>query len=744
MRLTLRTMLAYLDDILEPDDTEDIGKKIEESEFATNLVHRTRDCMRRLRLGVPALFGRGLAEDPNTVAEYLDNTLGPERVGEFEKICLESDVHLAEVASCHQILTLVLGEPAEIDPRSRQRMYGLAAQVDAPPVQSDSLKAGAAVAARSPAGPPPVTRRPKPEVPEYLRESRSRRWTVAAMVLVAALLTLGGLVALGPPEVREQLLALVGASSTEEPAVEAPTQPAAETGADAPPAEPQPAAETEATTEAPPAEAPAGDEHSTAEAAPSVPEATEETKPAPVEDAAAVKPLAPAVPVDEDSTAPPAPEPSPPEPDSEAAVPVAPEPVAAKPGAADMPADESAPPEPAADAAPVEEPAELGRFVSKKGAEEVLLRRDAESGQWRRVPSMTALAKGDEVLALPLFRPVLSLSSNITLQAEGAARLQLVGWSEQQAPVLAIGYGHWTMATVGKPDNSLVLKFGDQSIQLTFVDGDATLALDVHQVLPPGADPETQPVELVVDLYATNGVIRIREGEKLLELTAPQHAALGTTTAAPAGDELPKWVTSDPVSSNRQAIEAIEPLLPNDKSVDVLLTELSDPHSSVGRRREARALAIRCLAALDNFEPCVDALSDPKEKQFWPTAMEELRSAVARSPETAAKVRTTFESKRGADAGALFRMLWGYSADDLKNGGARDLVDALDNNALDYRVMAFWNLTNITGPGNHGYRPEDRAASRVRAYNAWKEKLRQGKIVPAGSTGKPRSTAKSG
>jgi hypothetical protein len=50
MRLTLRTLLAYMDDILDPADQEELGHKIESSPFATELIHRSRDAVRRLRV----------------------------------------------------------------------------------------------------------------------------------------------------------------------------------------------------------------------------------------------------------------------------------------------------------------------------------------------------------------------------------------------------------------------------------------------------------------------------------------------------------------------------------------------------------------------------------------------------------------------------------------------------------------------------------------------------------------------
>src|SRR3954451_11163132 len=123
MRLTLRTLLAWLDDTLPPAEVRQIGQQVAETPLAGELVDRIHRVTRQRRLTVPPGSGpEGV--DPNIVAGYLDNELPPEVVGEYEKRCLTSDVSLAEVASVHQILSL-LGQKAKVPAEARQRMYHL-------------------------------------------------------------------------------------------------------------------------------------------------------------------------------------------------------------------------------------------------------------------------------------------------------------------------------------------------------------------------------------------------------------------------------------------------------------------------------------------------------------------------------------------------------------------------------------------------------------------------------------------
>jgi hypothetical protein len=164
MRLTLRTLLAWLDDTLKPAEVREIGRQVSESPFAQELSERIHRVTRQRRLTVPSRSGPD-GTDPNMVAAYLDNDLDPEAVGEFEKKCLTSDVNLAEVASVHQILSL-LGQKAKVPAEARHRMYQLVKGRET--IHADHREA------KSPPEPEPVT---KPIQPWVMPEPASRPWT---------------------------------------------------------------------------------------------------------------------------------------------------------------------------------------------------------------------------------------------------------------------------------------------------------------------------------------------------------------------------------------------------------------------------------------------------------------------------------------------------------------------------------------------------------------------------------------
>ena len=173
MRLTLRNMLAYMDDILEAEDAEQNPQENRGEQAGQRAVAPHPRLHEAAAAGLARSDERGGGLDPNTVAEYLDYQLPGDRVADFEKVCLESDIHLAEVASCHQILARVLGEPAEVDPESRQRMYQLpellAAQVKAASEEVKAEPGGKALCR------PPRRASAAAVVPDYLRREASPR-----------------------------------------------------------------------------------------------------------------------------------------------------------------------------------------------------------------------------------------------------------------------------------------------------------------------------------------------------------------------------------------------------------------------------------------------------------------------------------------------------------------------------------------------------------------------------------------
>ena len=116
VRLTVRTLLAWMDGLLGPEDQAALGEKVEASSVAPALVERVREVIARQTLSAPPPLGRGMADDPNTAAEFLDNALAADRLERFERVCVESDIHLADVAACHQLLAQLAREPAAIEP----------------------------------------------------------------------------------------------------------------------------------------------------------------------------------------------------------------------------------------------------------------------------------------------------------------------------------------------------------------------------------------------------------------------------------------------------------------------------------------------------------------------------------------------------------------------------------------------------------------------------------------------------
>jgi hypothetical protein len=128
MRLTLRTLLAYRDGVLDPKDAAILEAKIQESSTAQQISQRIEQDMRNRKIAPIPVDAREFGFEANRVAEFLDDTIPTETLPEMERQCLENSMLLCEIGCCHQILSRALTIPATIPNSLRQRVRNLMSQ----------------------------------------------------------------------------------------------------------------------------------------------------------------------------------------------------------------------------------------------------------------------------------------------------------------------------------------------------------------------------------------------------------------------------------------------------------------------------------------------------------------------------------------------------------------------------------------------------------------------------------------
>ena len=741
MRLTLRTLLAWLDGVLPDDEQQELGRKVSSSVVATHLVERIRAAVGRTAIGAPRPDGRGLTEDPNSVAEYLDNTLSSDQLEAFERICIESELHLAEVAACHGLLAQLARDPAvehglHGDERQRiqQRLRGLLAGLldRAATEQAASQATGedhresreTARALREAlvdaggngfAGP-----HPQPAGPKAGRSSLAA-WAAAA-VAVALLLTLAGVlvwslagrgdrsplvdVALAQPQEPPAdpaepaaVAAVADADENATPQNAAPQNAAPPNAAVGMPAETQPLANTAQRIEP-------GDQPGTAQ----------QTATPPVEKAAM--------------------------PQQAAAVAA---PAAAIP-AAQTPASSPVTVSPPAAGAAVEPQDPVG-FV---GGDGVLLRlADAgRTAEWTSFPVGSPLGKREDLLVPPTFQPELHVRgvtirllpetrAVLLMDADGTPRIEVVfGRAVARASRADARLGITAAGLVGTIDAGLL----------------NPVAIEVELDRFPGADPVNTPPLVRSRIYAASSLAWRQTAaggqpvERPLEGIDAQgmlDAGMSLEWSSNGPDRvavvrnrvLPGWIESGvrPARLEKSAGESLAAKVKTTAPLARALRELA-----ADKRAENRMLAASTLALIGEFDDLVEQLSAESpgrklEQRQWSLFQNAtVPLALARGGNAASRLYESFVNRGPhGKADALWAMARGFTDEELAAGVDRAIVEALDDPSLIVRRYASKALIDITQPSavdRTRYRPDGQPDMRREGVVWWRNQLEKGLI----------------
>lgn len=375
------------------------------------------------------------------------------------------------------------------------------------------------------------------------------------------------------------------------------------------------------------------------------------------------------------------------------------------------------------------------------GAKTVLLRYDDKAGTWFRVEPRAAVIAGERLLALPEFRPKITLVSGLHLDLSGGTQIIMGAGNGPSAartagaPTLELVYGRIVLINPTNADTHVKLNFGPMGGEARLA-RNATLAVEVERKHVSGQDPRQSPAPIETRLFAPDGGVVWQDaaGTKNIEKPSRWTASVAGATEVADDPSPPEWIDHEPIvqmSEQRFGAPLVESTLVSNVPAETQLLELFQGSG----RKEVKSLVARSSIHVGLFEPFIDALRDSEQKANWKTHIETLRVAMALSPESAGKVKQALEDQRGKPAANdLYEMLCGYNSDQvghtpdqMKTGALAKLINWLEEDSLDYRVLAVHDLKELTGKALMG-NPAASLAERKISIRVWRARLESGQL----------------
>ncbi|QGJ70300.1 Hypothetical protein PBC10988_19950 [Planctomycetales bacterium 10988] len=792
MRLTLRTLLAYLDDLLAPTQVKQIGRLIERNSNARKLLSRMNDVMRRPTLGVPDLSLPNAASDsstestsgefqqvgrdslpvmdPNLVAEYLDHTMPRREVPDFEQHCTESDVYLAEVAASHRVLALALGEPAEVSLQSRQKVYEIGTanktkftamplseskhlpnpeavaslqslmqadplQAPEPTKQATLDRAKPQIASKKESPQPPKQAAPAQPAVEKLEKTDNKE-RLATRSPVGQIRNSGENKRTWLPlgaGIGGVLLLVVGCMWVFFGMMagddSAETSQEQELVIRNPEELLSPPGEANVPITVPVQPSSLAPDEST-----EPPQPTEEAEKASESIYSAQRQATEAEASEDPRT--PVGYPSPPMASEQTETPKTISTInphldpAVLPASHQAPASQTPPPRQPELVRP-QPPGNMTAWMLPGDAVDdvqLLLRYMPEVHGWEQVANDSPLQAGDLLLAPPGCQPQIVFRNGLVLEILPETVLELGSMQADGSPKCMLWYGRLLFQAPQGPAGCHLEVTGWQG-SFDLAEKESVLGIEAEPYLPKGMDSRNQ-LDPPRELFAYlfRGNLTLETVAGVRQFQAPRPLVLSATPETNP-ENLP-WPLwgTQPLQLTLADRHARHRIVTSMPQSGNVHTAVRD--LAYDPREEVRYWAARWLGNFSDYVPMVRLIDDTELRSHWrETIIAELRQSLAYGQRWSERIYLAFEHRYGKEAEELYQLLLGCSEERLEQGYSAELVHYLEDDRLAFRALSFFNLTEITGMTLH-YQPELNKHQNQKSIRRWQERLRLGQIVP--------------